>query len=127
MFLQNLALRVTAVVFSLVFVLGEWDRCYSSTTADSASASPTSGDPNDWVNVDYVISQAKGQSHSDTVDAKATIVRNAGSSAGKGPWSKHVLHIAAYPMNSNHAVAITNSKGDLPPSGDPHDYLSWAP
>lgn len=127
MFLQNLALRATAVVFSLVFVLGQWDKRYNFTTTDNASASPTSGDPNDWVNVDYVISQAKEQSHSDTVDARATIVRNAGSSAGKGPWSKHVLHIAADRMNSNPAVAITNSKGDLPPSGDPHDYLSWAP
>ncbi|KJA25740.1 hypothetical protein HYPSUDRAFT_37189 [Hypholoma sublateritium FD-334 SS-4] len=91
MFLQNLPLRVITVLFSLqvVFVLG---------------------DPNDWVNVDYVISQAaKEQSRSDTVDARATIVRNAGSSAGKGPWT------------------ITNSKGDVPPSKDPHDYLSWAP
>lgn len=66
------------------------------TTPNGASASLISGDPKDWVNVNYVILQAaKGQSRSDTVDARGTVVRNAGSSAGKGPWSKHVLHIVA--------------------------------
>ncbi|KAF8973712.1 alginate lyase-domain-containing protein [Flammula alnicola] len=69
----------------------------------------TLGGPNDWVNIDYVILQAKGERHSATLDAEATIVRNADNSAGKGPWS------------------VTNSKDILPPSKDPHDYLSWAP
>ncbi|KAF9480081.1 chondroitin AC/alginate lyase [Pholiota conissans] len=66
-------------------------------------------DPNDWVNVDYVISQAKVEGRSPTADARAAIIRNAQSSAGKGPWT------------------VTSVKDILPPSKDPHDYLSWAP
>ena len=38
----------------------------------------------------------------------------------------------APPLSSHYCkiqnnLGVTNSKGVLPPSGDPHDYLSWAP
>ncbi|KAF5312756.1 hypothetical protein D9619_003003 [Psilocybe cf. subviscida] len=65
------------------------------------------GDPNDWVNIDYVLSQAAGASSS-TLDAQKSIIRNADKTSQK-TWS------------------VTNTKDTLPPSGDPHDYLSWAP
>ncbi|KAJ7107625.1 chondroitin AC/alginate lyase [Mycena crocata] len=73
-------------------------------------ASSTIADPTDWVNSNYVLKQqsAAGRSSS-TKDAQNAICQSASSSAAKGPWS------------------VTNSKGAVPPSGDYHDYLSWAP
>ncbi|KAI0793396.1 alginate lyase-domain-containing protein [Abortiporus biennis] len=67
------------------------------------------GGPNDWVNINYVTSMSKaGSSSSDTSSAQKAIISQAGITAAKGPWS----------------ITTTNVK---PPSGDSHDYLSWAP
>ncbi|KAF8912813.1 alginate lyase-domain-containing protein [Gymnopilus junonius] len=70
-----------------------------------------SGDPNDWVNIEYVIAQAKSRfsGSSSTADAQTNIFREADASARRGPWT------------------IVSSGGNLPPSGDAHDFLSWAP
>ncbi|KAI0079578.1 chondroitin AC/alginate lyase [Panus rudis PR-1116 ss-1] len=64
-------------------------------------------DPNDWVNVDYVM-RAAGGSLGDTSQAQQTITRKAASTAQDGPWS------------------ITKDT-IKPPSGKINDYLSWAP
>ncbi|KAF8898582.1 alginate lyase-domain-containing protein [Infundibulicybe gibba] len=68
------------------------------------------GDPNDWINVGYIKRNADPSDvRSTTSDAEQAIVHSADTYAQKGPWS------------------VTNVKGVLPPSGDIHDYLSWAP
>ncbi|KAF8640713.1 hypothetical protein AX17_000366 [Amanita inopinata Kibby_2008] len=69
-----------------------------------------SGDPNDWVNVKYITQYANNSDNimASTSNARASVMRGADYTAQKGPWS------------------ITNSTV-LPPSNDPHDYLSWAP
>ncbi|KAJ3517366.1 hypothetical protein NLJ89_g537 [Agrocybe chaxingu] len=65
------------------------------------------GDPTDWVNVDYVVARSKSTGRiSSTADAEATIVRNAETTAKE---------------------VILNPPNILPPSKNPHDYLSWAP
>ncbi|CAK5279988.1 unnamed protein product [Mycena citricolor] len=64
-------------------------------------------DPIDWVNTNYIAQQA-GVNSPSTRNAQDGIIQSAHSSAKKGPWS------------------ITNT-GVSPPSGDAHDYLSWAP
>ncbi|KAH9486782.1 hypothetical protein JR316_0000847 [Psilocybe cubensis] len=72
------------------------------------------GDPNDWVNIDYIISQSSADSSSalvsSTKEAQAGIIRSATDLASKGPWS-----------------VVDSSQIPLPPSQNPHDYLSWAP
>ncbi|OCH96520.1 chondroitin AC/alginate lyase [Obba rivulosa] len=73
-----------------------------------AAAGSVLADSNDWVNIQYVLKQAGG-SNSDTSAARQNIISNAGSTAKQGPWS-----------------VITKNKA-LPPSGNTHDYLSWAP
>jgi len=46
-------------------------------------------DTNDWVNVNYVVQQSKlsSSSRSSTIDAQASIIRGAGTTAKDGPWS----------------------------------------
>ncbi|CDO72352.1 hypothetical protein BN946_scf184977.g49 [Trametes cinnabarina] len=63
-------------------------------------------DPNDWVNANYVLQQS---SAGNTVNARQSILNKASGTAKSGPWS----------------VVTKNSVE--PPSGDVHDYLSWAP
>ncbi|EKM60952.1 uncharacterized protein PHACADRAFT_156084 [Phanerochaete carnosa HHB-10118-sp] len=65
-------------------------------------------DINDWVNVDYVLSQSNGKTNGATANAQNAIASKAASTAKNGPW-------------------IIATKGINPPSGDPRDYLSWAP
>ncbi|KDQ63783.1 hypothetical protein JAAARDRAFT_189320 [Jaapia argillacea MUCL 33604] len=69
---------------------------------------PVFGDPNDWVNVDYVFSQHANQDTS-TSSAQTKISRSALITGKQGPWT------------------VTNNAGFFAPSGDSHDYLSWAP
>ncbi|RPD82674.1 chondroitin AC/alginate lyase [Lentinus tigrinus ALCF2SS1-7] len=71
-----------------------------------ATAGLVVADSNDWVNVNYVLKQANSSS---TSSARQSILNKASSSAKSGPWS------------------IVNKSGIKPPSGDIHDYLSWAP
>ncbi|KAJ3848809.1 chondroitin AC/alginate lyase [Lentinula lateritia] len=63
-------------------------------------------DPTDFVHPDYVLQHVHDSS---TDSAKASITRNAQAAAKSGPYS------------------IVNSNGVTAPSGDKHDYLSWAP
>ncbi|THH34046.1 hypothetical protein EUX98_g7 [Antrodiella citrinella] len=65
-------------------------------------------DPNDWVNINYVLKQTGNSALTETSSARQTIGRKADSTAKDGPF------------------IITASKVK-PPSGDIHDYLSWAP
>ncbi|KAJ7139931.1 alginate lyase-domain-containing protein [Mycena epipterygia] len=76
-----------------------------------AFATSTVADPTDWINVNYAASQSQSLSRraSSTKDAQNAITQGARSSAKGGPW------------------AVMNSKGVVPPSGNPRDYLSWAP
>ncbi|KDN42903.1 hypothetical protein RSAG8_06429, partial [Rhizoctonia solani AG-8 WAC10335] len=62
-------------------------------------------DPNDFVNPEYVVA---AKNDGKTRGARDRIVRDGKSSAKKGPWT------------------ITNSQVRAA-SGDPRDYLSWAP
>ncbi|KAJ3883038.1 chondroitin AC/alginate lyase [Lentinula edodes] len=66
----------------------------------------TLADPTDFVHPDYVLQHIHDSS---TDSAKASITRNAQAAAKSGPYS------------------IVNSNGVTAPSGDKHDYLSWAP
>ncbi|KAJ3836883.1 chondroitin AC/alginate lyase [Lentinula raphanica] len=63
-------------------------------------------DPTDFVHPDYVLQHVHDAS---TNSAKASITLNAQSATKKGPYS------------------IVNHNGVTAPSGDKHDYLSWAP
>ncbi|KAJ6604459.1 chondroitin AC/alginate lyase [Mycena vulgaris] len=72
-------------------------------------ASSSVADITDWVNIAYVFKQSQSLGQSSTSDAQNAIIQGARSSAKRGPWS------------------VTNSKGVLPPSRNPQDYLSWAP
>lgn len=70
-----------------------------------------SGDGSDWVSVGYIVQVARQPESSSQGTEKGlqTIIRGADRLVGKGPWS------------------ITNEESVLPPSKNPHDYLSWAP
>ncbi|EIM92549.1 chondroitin AC/alginate lyase [Stereum hirsutum FP-91666 SS1] len=65
-------------------------------------------DPNDWVNIEYVVAQGKNGAPA-TADARRTIANGAKANSKDGPWS------------------VAKNAKNTPPSGDPHDYLSWAP
>ncbi|KAH8100627.1 chondroitin AC/alginate lyase [Cristinia sonorae] len=65
-------------------------------------------EPNDWVNVDYVLKQAGSGASSETSASRQAISQKADKSAKDGPFT------------------ITDTK-IKPPNGDIHDYLSWAP
>ncbi|KAF5390349.1 hypothetical protein D9757_002788 [Collybiopsis confluens] len=67
---------------------------------------PRSTDPTDFINPDYVIQHSNDPP---TKSARIKILHNAQAAAAQGPWS------------------IQNGNGITPPSGDPRDYLSWAP
>lgn len=86
----------------------------------------SSADPNDWVNVDYVLRQSGGKPNSDTSGAQSTIVSKAGSTAKNGPWSTFLTPPYLVMDGSKPSSAIA-TKGIKPPSGDYRDYLSWAP
>ncbi|CCM00920.1 uncharacterized protein FIBRA_02966 [Fibroporia radiculosa] len=75
----------------------------------SSGLSAVLADSNDWVNVDYVIKQIGGDASSDTASARQAIINSASSSAKSGPWT------------------VVDKGSVQPPSGDPRDYLSWAP
>ncbi len=82
----------------------------------------------DWVSVEYVIAKGKSRGiDSSTANAEAAIIRGADKYANGGPQSEHSrLCFDGRKFNFIDA-GIVNPKGVLPPSGDGHDYLSWAP
>ncbi|KZT30352.1 chondroitin AC/alginate lyase [Neolentinus lepideus HHB14362 ss-1] len=65
-------------------------------------------DPNDWVYLEYLFDDS-ARSSPVTSDARQSIATGAHSTAQEGPWT------------------VTHTQGMLPPNGNPHDYLSWAP
>ncbi|KAH9857890.1 alginate lyase-domain-containing protein [Lenzites betulinus] len=73
----------------------------------STTAGLVAADPNDWVNVNYVLQQT---SAGNTGTAQQNILGKASGTAKAGPWSI---------VSAKDAVS--------PPSGNVHDYLSWAP
>ncbi|KAI0361753.1 chondroitin AC/alginate lyase [Trametes cingulata] len=72
----------------------------------TVAAGLVAADPNDWVNVNYVLQQSSGGA---TDAARQSILNKASGTAKSGPWS------------------VVPKNGITPPSGDAHDYLSWAP
>lgn len=65
-------------------------------SADFASApDDLEGDPLDWVNVEYVVQQAKVSTsgRTSTTDAKAAIIRGAAITAKRGPWSMPIVSL----------------------------------
>ncbi|KAI0670017.1 chondroitin AC/alginate lyase [Trametes maxima] len=83
-------------------------RCSLCTLAIAIAAGLVLADPNDWVNVNYVVQQSNGGA-GNTAGARQSILNKATNTAKGGPWS------------------IVTNNGVKPPSGDVHDYLSWAP
>ena len=81
---------------------------------------------NDWTNPDYVLRSIKS---TDTSDSRNTIISSASSSAKKGPWGKKtnsiVWHFSSHQYNL--VPAVSTDKSIRAPSGNPRDYLSWAP
>ncbi|KAI0374285.1 chondroitin AC/alginate lyase [Pilatotrama ljubarskyi] len=71
----------------------------------TAAVGLVAADPNDWVNVNYVLQSSTGT----TDAARQSILKKASGTAKSGPWS------------------VVPKSGIVPPSGDAHDYLSWAP
>lgn len=45
-------------------------------------------DPNDWVNVDYIVQRKGAVDRSTTVNAQTSIINGASSTAKRGPWSR---------------------------------------
>ena len=58
----------------------------------------TVADPNDWVNVDYVLKQSNGKSNSATAGAQNAIVSKAASTAKDGPWSTSFTLTSSSPL-----------------------------
>jgi hypothetical protein len=84
-------------------------------------------DPNDWVNVDYLVRHASSaNSRSNTAAAQDTIIRSAQGSSSRGNWSTDSRSSTPSRLTVT-TLAVTNGKDVLPPSANPHDYLSWAP
>ena len=83
-----------------------------------------SADPNDWVNPAYVLSTSQGPA--DTSAAQNQIVAAAGWTAKKGPWCECFLHAHCKAFVLSFFIAVANGT-IIPPSGNIHDYLSWAP
>ncbi|KAI0651739.1 alginate lyase-domain-containing protein [Trametes meyenii] len=83
-------------------------RCSLCVLAVTIAASLVLADPNDWVNINYVVQQ-NGGGAADTAGARQSILSKAANTAKGGPWS------------------IVTNNNVKPPSGDVHDYLSWAP
>ncbi|KIK71137.1 hypothetical protein GYMLUDRAFT_254404 [Collybiopsis luxurians FD-317 M1] len=88
----------------------------------------TLADPTDFVNPDYVLQHSKDPS---TSSARDRIMHNARVAAAKGPWSKFFTSFKSRPdvdyMRLPGPSGVSNDNGVTPPSGDPRDYLSWAP
>lgn len=80
----------------------------ATATTFAALIASSSADPNDWVNLEYVF-DSSARSNRATSDARQSISDGAQQTAKGGPWT------------------VTNTQGMLPPNGNPHDYLSWAP
>ncbi|KAI0068276.1 chondroitin AC/alginate lyase [Artomyces pyxidatus] len=77
-------------------------------TSSESGRGEALSDPNDWINVQYIVSQGR-QPNTLTGSARQSILGGATSTSSGGPWT------------------ITKNNGILPPSRDSHDYLSWAP
>ncbi|KAK7058828.1 hypothetical protein VNI00_001452 [Paramarasmius palmivorus] len=75
------------------------------TTILLAFSQKTLADPSDWVNIRYVTQNRDAS----TSEARYRIIKKASSVAKDGPWS------------------IPDNGGINAPSGNPRDYLSWAP
>ncbi|KAL0950992.1 hypothetical protein HGRIS_007737 [Hohenbuehelia grisea] len=76
-----------------------------------ALAATASADGLDWISVNYIAQQSRvsPSTRAATRDSQMSIIRNAEAMGRHDPWT------------------IINSPDILPPSGDPRDYLSWAP
>ena len=53
-------------------------------------------DPNDWVNVNYVVKSSGSGASSDTSSARQTLSRKADSTAKDGPWSECLFDLNYY-------------------------------
>lgn len=86
-----------------------------------------SADPNDWVNIEYVVAQGKVGAPA-TADARRTIANGAKANSKDGPWSESMNTVCS-DLNRSYLprTGVAKNAKNTPPSGDPHDYLSWAP
>lgn len=87
--------------------------------------SPRVADPNDWVNVNYVLKAAGSGNIGVTSPARQSIGVKADTTAKSGPFSASYPPVILF-FSTDSLLAITSNKVK-PPSGDIHDYLSWAP
>ena len=81
---------------------------------------------NDFVDPKYVLAKSFNTS---TAGAQQTIVSWADQLAGQGPWSKQTPHHSWLKGRVDLTLIITGvmNKTVKPPTGNMHDYMSWAP
>ena len=78
---------------------------------------------NDFLDPSYILSKNFNAS---TAAAQQSIIEWADVLAEQGPWCKSSGLLQFIILSLQLAVAVMN-KSVLPPTGNKHDYLSWAP
>ena len=76
-----------------------------------------------WIDPDYIIARnfpIRTGAAQNTIQQWATIL------AAQGPWCASLVLSCVDTGATNFLIAVVD-KPVLPPSGDPHDYMSWAP
>ena len=80
------------------------------------------------MNVNYVLQQSN---NGNTAAARQSILNKASGTAKSGPWSKlsrtTMMRFVHVTDQSARFLGVVNKNSVTPPSGDVHDYLSWAP
>ena len=78
---------------------------------------------NDFLDPSYVLSK---NFYKSTAAAQQSIIEWADFLAEQGPWCKSSGLLQLTILSLQFAVAVMN-KTILPPTGNKHDYMSWAP
>jgi hypothetical protein len=104
--------------------------CYRQSTflllaAGALSAVPTVRSLTEYANDFIDPAPILAKTYNNTTLAQKTILSWADQLAQSGPWGKALVRLVGYhsPVVN---IAVTN-KPFPPPSGDVHDYMSWAP
>ena len=80
---------------------------------------------NDFIDPAFILG---GNFGDNTLSAQQSVVQWADDFAAEGPWCMIIIRLF-FLVSESFFAAVTTSKpaGFNAPSGDPHDYLSWAP
>jgi hypothetical protein len=104
---------LSALIYSLVLFGGNGEHVRAAATSYA----------NVFVDPDFIVAR---QFPNNTLAAQQTIVSWAQELAAEGPWSTSKICIFLTLEGLKRFLAVM-SKNVTPPSGDKHDYLSWAP